>query len=78
MLSDCKRLFYKLHLYNWEKNPVEYKYLKPLNDAFFRMQKCLVEMRVYGINYWRIPLHTNEKLMKCIEALLAADLIAEK
>lgn len=35
-------------------------------------------MKVYGINYWKIPLHTNEKLMKCLEALVNADTIAEK
>lgn len=77
-LPDCKRLFYKLHICDWEKNPVETKYLKPLNDCFLRLQKNLVEMRVYGINYWRIPLHSNEKLMKCLELLINADLISEK
>ncbi|EAR86465.2 transmembrane protein, putative (macronuclear) [Tetrahymena thermophila SB210] len=77
-LPDCKRLFYKIHIYGWEKNPVESKYLKPLNDCFLKMQKCLIEMKIYGINYWRIPLHSNEKLMKCIELLINADLIAEK
>lgn len=35
-------------------------------------------MKIYGINYWRIPLHSNENLMKCIELLINADLIAEK
>lgn len=35
-------------------------------------------MKVYGINYWKIPLHTNEKLMKCLEALIHSDIIAEK
>ena len=36
-LPDCKRLFYKLHICDWEKNPVETKYLKPLNDCFLRL-----------------------------------------
>lgn len=35
-------------------------------------------MRVYGINYWKLPLHTNEKLMKCLELLINSDTIAEK
>ena len=35
-------------------------------------------MKVYGINYWKIPLHTNKKLMECIDLLINADIIAEK
>ncbi|EGR32942.1 hypothetical protein IMG5_065980 [Ichthyophthirius multifiliis] len=79
ILPDCHRLFYKLQLqYDKEKNKIESLYLNPLHSCFNEMSKTLLNLQVYGINYWKTPLNQNTKLIDDIQNLINADIIAEK
>ncbi|EGR28652.1 hypothetical protein IMG5_171060 [Ichthyophthirius multifiliis] len=77
ILPDCHRLFYKLQLFYKQENKAESIYLNPLHSCFGDMSKTLINLQIYGINYWKTPLNQNIQLMEDITKLINAEMIAE-
>ncbi|KAL4506859.1 hypothetical protein ABPG72_001280 [Tetrahymena utriculariae] len=75
---DLRKTFYKLSYKNWENNPCEKLYILPLRENLKAMQKQLMDLFAYGINFWKIPLCQNEDLVREIENLVKSELIADR
>lgn len=74
---DIKKVFKKLKYEGWDKNPVEFFYLYPLQQAYNKMRNNLFKLNVKGIDFYRIPLRANENFFADIKELIDIELIAE-
>ena len=61
-----------------ETNKIETFYLKPLKNAYEKMQKNLFFLNVKGINYYCVPLKENKDFLEDLKELISAELIAER
>lgn len=62
---------------NWEKNPIEFFYLYPLQQAYNKMRMNLFKLNIQGIDFYRIPLRANENFFNNIKDVIDCELIAE-
>ena len=74
---NVRKIFFKLKYKDWDKNPIERFYLKPLKYSFIKMRTNLFKLHSYGIDYWRIPLSNNQVFLKDVKEVINAELISE-
>lgn len=74
---NVRKIFFKLKYKDWDKNPIERFYLKPLKFYFIKMRTNLFKLHSYGIDFWRIPLSRNKVFLADVKKVINAELISE-
>lgn len=74
---DIKKVLKKLKYENWEKNPIEFFYLYPLQQAYNKMRTNLFKLNIQGIDFYKIPLRANENFFTNLKDMIDCELIAE-
>lgn len=70
--------FKKLYYHNWENNPIEAHFLKPLLEAFNLMRVNLLKLYSMGQNFWRQPLAENTVFVENVVDYLEKEVRAEE
>jgi len=71
------KIIKKLKYKDWEKNPIEKFYLQPLKKAMTKMKLRLAKLFSLSIDYWKLPLASNEEFLEDVREIIQAELIAD-
>lgn len=74
---DVTKIFKKLNYENWQHKQIEKFYLHPLKVNLTKLKLRLAKLFSQGIDYWKLPLSTNEDLLQDVRDLIKAELIAD-